>query len=48
MLCNADISNLKNNDIRDACSTVDIRDCLRLLLTGLNVSVYTGLNAQKL
>ena len=29
----------KSNDIRDACSTADITDCHRQLLTGLNASV---------
>ena len=37
-----------NNGISDACSTTDIADCHRLPKTALNISVYTGLNAQKL
>ena len=37
-----------NNGIRVECSTMDITDCHRLPLNGLNTSVYTGLNFQKL
>ena len=36
-----------NNGIRDARSSAHITDYYRLPLNGLNASIYTGLNAQK-